>query len=365
VTTEEQIKEIEKEIRETPYNKATQHHIGKLKAKLARLQDELDKRKSKKGDTRGYAVKKSGHATVAIVGLPSVGKSTLLNQLTDAESEVGAYYFTTLKVIPGVMILKGAKIQILDLPGLVEGAAYGRGRGREVLSVARSADLILLMADVHNHDIALMVRELARGGIRLNTYPPDVVINNQDRGGINISSTVPLTRLTEDTIAAIMREYGHINAHVIIREDITQDRLIDAMSNNRVYIPAIVAMNKIDMVSPEEHEQRRYDLGPYPLFQVSARDGIGLTELREAIYSKLDFIRVFMKPQGRKADYEEPLVIKRDSSIGDVCDTIHRSWRRRFRYANIWGKSAKFPGQTVGLRHVLEDGDILTIVVSK
>lgn len=362
---EDQIREIEDEIRETPYNKSTQHHIGKLKAKLAKLQDELDKRRSKKGEVKGYAVKKSGHATVALVGLPSVGKSTLLNVLTDAESEVASYYFTTLKVVPGIMLYNGAKIQVLDMPGIIEGAAKGKGRGKEVLSVVRSADLILLMVDVFNNNLELLINELGKGGVRLNANPPDVTINKKDRGGINISTTLKLTNISLETAAAIFREYGHVNADVVIREDITEDRLIDFIAKNRVYIPAIIILNKIDLVEEENLRAVKKSLGDFPISDISAKKGVGLNELRKRIYNELDFIRIYMKPQRQKADYDEPLVIRKHSTIGDVCDIIHRTFKKRFRYANIWGESAKFPGQTVGMRHVLLEGDVLTIVVSK
>ncbi len=365
VTIEEQITEIEEEIRDTPYNKASQHHIGKLKAKLARLQDELDKRKAKKGDTRGYAVKKSGHATVALVGLPSVGKSTLLNELTDAKSEVAAYSFTTLKVIPGVMHHKGAVIQILDLPGLVSGAAKGRGRGREVLSVVRSADLIVLMVDIYNNNVKLLVDELFKGGVRLNRIPPDITIKMKDRGGLSISSTVKFTKVSEETALAILREYGVMNADVLIREDITEERLIDAMAGNRIYVPAMVVVNKIDLAEGDAEGELRRNVKDMAVFTISAMKGLGMEGLREEIYKRLDFISIYMKPQGRKVDKKEPLVIKNRSTVGDVCDFIHRTFRRRFRYANVWGDSAKFPGQTVGLRHELVDGDVLTIVVTK
>jgi small GTP-binding protein len=364
-TIDEQIKEIEEEIRKTPYNKSTEFHIGKLKAKLARLQDEADKRKAKKGDAKGYGVKKSGHATVALVGLPSVGKSTLINSLTDAESEVGAYQFTTLKVIPGVMHYEGAKIQVLDLPGLVEGASKGKGRGREVISVARSADLIILLIDVYNKNLDVLINELRKAGIRINARAPDVVIVRKEKGGVTVSHTLELTKMDMDTIAAIVREYGHINAEVIVREDISQDRLIDSMADNRVYIPAIAVINKIDLVDGEYLEKLKRGIKNIPVLAISVKEELGLDELRKMIHQKLDFIRIYMKPQGKKADMGEPLVIKRDSTVGDVCDFIHRTFRKRFRYANVWGESAKFPGQTVGMRHELMEGDILTIVVSK
>ena len=122
---EEEIKAIEEEISKTKYNKATEGHIGRLKSKVARLRDEVQKRASSKSGGEGFSVKKSGDASVVLVGFPSVGKSTLLNSMTGAESAVAAYEFTTLTCIPGVIKYAGANIQLLDLPGIIEGAANG------------------------------------------------------------------------------------------------------------------------------------------------------------------------------------------------------------------------------------------------
>ena len=127
---EKQIKDIEDEIFNTQKNKATEHHIGKLKAKIARLREQVEIRRSAGGKGKGFSIKKSGDATVGLIGFPSIGKSTLLNQLTNADSEIGHYDFTTLDVIPGMLHYKGARIQILDLPGLISGAARGKGRGK-------------------------------------------------------------------------------------------------------------------------------------------------------------------------------------------------------------------------------------------
>lgn len=83
-------------------------------------------------------MQRHGHARVALVGFPSVGKSTLLTLLTGTESEAAGYEFTTLTCIPGIIHHNDAKIQLLDLPGIIEGAAQGKGRGREVIACAKA-----------------------------------------------------------------------------------------------------------------------------------------------------------------------------------------------------------------------------------
>lgn len=367
---EEQIEELEEEISSTPYNKATQHHIGKLKAKIARLKEEAEKRRQHASGSggQGYAVSKSGHATVGLVGFPSVGKSTLLNTLTNAESEVGAYEFTTLTVVPGMMEHRHANIQVLDLPGLIHGASSNKGRGKEVIAVARNSDLVLLVVDPFNpHQLDVISEELYKAGIRLNAEPPNVNITKRDRGGIDVQWTIEPSHLDEAMVEDIAREFGVANAAIVIREDITPDELVDALAKNRVYIPAIVAINKADIAEPEILEERIEQIGQegWTVIPISADKDQNLSALKDVLYEHLDLIRIYLKPQGKEADMDEPLVVRRGSSIGEVCDHLHRDMRRRFRYAMVTGPSSKFPEQRVGLEHVLEDQDVLTIITRK
>jgi small GTP-binding protein len=67
-------------------------------------------------------VSKSGDTRIGFVGFPSVGKSTLLTALTGTTSLAAAYEFTTLTAVPGTMTYRGAKVQMVDLPGIIEGA---------------------------------------------------------------------------------------------------------------------------------------------------------------------------------------------------------------------------------------------------
>jgi small GTP-binding protein len=362
---EEQIREIEEELAKTDYNKKTQHHIGKLKAKISRLRDEAELRRSKGPKTAGYSVRKSGNATVALVGFPSVGKSTLLNKITNAQSEVAAYQFTTLTVVPGLMEHKGAKIQVLDMPGLIKDASKGKGRGKEVLSVVRSADLILLMIDVFETNVQVLVDELKTANIRLNQRPPDIVIAKKNRGGVIVNFTTKQSTLDEDLVTDMLNEYGHINADIVIREDIVEDQLIDYVSGNRLYMPGLVVINKTDLVQKDYLKQIEKRLKGWKVIPISAERGVGLAKLKDEIYEALRFIRIYMKPQGKEADMVEPLVIKDGSDIGMICDSIHRDFKRNFRYAQIWGKSARFPGQIVGLDHKVADQDVVTIIVKR
>ena len=118
-----------------------------LKAKLAKYKRELligDSKGGGGGAGEGFDVKSTGDARVGLVGFPSVGKSTLLTSLTGIFSEAASYEFTTLTCIPGMIYHRGARIQLLDLPGIIEGAKDGKGRGRQVISTARTCNLIII-----------------------------------------------------------------------------------------------------------------------------------------------------------------------------------------------------------------------------
>jgi len=355
----EKIKELEEELSKTKYNKRTQHHIGLIKAKIASLKEKIETRARGKGKSEGYAVKKTGDGTAILIGFPSVGKSTLLNAITKAESKTGSYEFTTIDVVPGLMFYKSAKIQILDIPGIIGGASEGKGLGKRVLSAARVADVIIILLDIKKLDeYNIIKKELFDAGFRLNQKRPDVKIIKTNKGGINISSTVNLS-LKKDTIRAILKEFRIINADVLIREDINEDQLIDCIEDNKLYVPALTVINKIDTVSDTELEKAK-EIFKDALF-ISAKNKQNIEILKQEIFRKMGLMRVYMKQPRKEADKDEPLIIKNDSTINDVCLKIHREFLNKFRFARVWGKSAKFPGQKFNLNHKLEDEDILEL----
>lgn len=134
----------------------------------------------------------------------------MLSKLTTTESAVSAIEFTTLTAIPGNLMYKGARIQLLDTPGIIEGAAQGKGKGRQVVATARTADVLLVMLDP-TREIAqkhIIEHELDSVGIRINQTPPDIVVSKKKTGGISFNSSVPLTQIDGDMIKTILHEYS-------------------------------------------------------------------------------------------------------------------------------------------------------------
>jgi len=358
----EKIAEIEREIGRTQKNKATNYHLGTLKAKLAKYRAQLLEPSGKKGpEGEGFDVMKSGDARVAMIGFPSVGKSTLLSTLTKTESCTADYEFTTLTCIPGVIEHRGANIQLLDLPGIIEGASQGKGRGRQVIAVARTADLVIMVLDATKKDIHkdLLEKELEAVGIRLNIRKPDIYFKEKKTGGVSFTATCNLTNMDEKMVRTILHEYKIHNAEVLFREDSTPDEFIDVISGTRIYMPCLYVYNKIDQISLEEVD--RLARGPHNVV-ISCNMKLNLDYLVDVLWDHLDLIRVYTKKPGQPPDFEEGIILRNGVTVTHVCHAIHRTLANDCKYALVWGKSTKFNPQRVGMHHVMADEDVIQIV---
>ncbi|KAI5297077.1 GTP-binding protein rbg1, partial [Ascosphaera atra] len=262
-----------------------------LKAKLAKLKRELlTPSGGGGGGGSGFDVARTGVASV----LPFAA----------------AYEFTTLTTVPGQVIYNGAKIQMLDLPGIIQGAKDGKGRGRQVIAVAKTCNLIFIVLDVNKPlvDKKVIETELEGFGIRINKQPPNIVFKKKDKGGLNITSTVPLTHIDHDEIKAVMNEYKISSADIAIRCDATIDDLIDILeAKSRSYIPVIYALNKIDSISIEELDLLYRIPNACP---ISSEHGWNIDELLEQMWEKLNLRRVYTKPKGKSPDYTAPVVLR-------------------------------------------------------
>lgn len=278
--------------------------------------------------------------------------------------------------IPGVLKYKGSKVQVLDLPGIIEGAAHGAGRGKEVIAVARSADAILIVLDAGKEGLQkhreILERELETVGIRLNQRRPDVTVSKRKAGGgVHFSSTVPQPHLgpePEKLVTQILREYKVTSADVLAREEITVDQLVDVVQGNREYKPCLYLYNKIDTVTIEEIDQ----LARMPHSLVgSVHMGFNILGpdeddyLKQKMWEYLGLTRIYTKRKGSPPDLDEPVIlseIRRGTTVKSLCGNISSELLRDFNYALVWGTSAKHAPQRCGLTHTLEDQDVVQIV---
>ncbi|WVZ22750.1 hypothetical protein V8G54_001294 [Vigna mungo] len=412
----EKIKEIEAEMARTQKNKATEYHLGQLKAKIAKLRTQLlEPPKGSSGGGEGFEVTKFGHGRVALIGFPSVGKSTLLTMLTGTHSEAASYEFTTLTCIPGIIHYNDTKIQLLDLPGIIEGASEGKGRGRQVIAVAKSSDIVLMVLDAskasyyakgtatyHNARVSahyelmlhakllreghrqILTRELEAVGLRLNKRPPQIYFKKKKTGGISFNSTLPLTHVDEKLCYQILHEYKIHNAEasldkwllspmeshyvdnfILFREDATVDDLIDVIEGNRKYMKCVYVYNKIDVIGIDDVD--RLARQPNSVV-ISCNLKLNLDRLLARMWDEMGLVRVYTKPQGQQPDFSDPVVLSADRggcTVEDFCNHIHRSLVKDVKYVLVWGSSARHYPQHCGLSHNLRDEDVVQIVKKK
>ncbi|KAJ5020750.1 P-loop containing nucleoside triphosphate hydrolase protein [Bipolaris maydis] len=341
VNITEKIKEIEEEMRRTQKNKATEYHLGLLKGqgtsrlKLARLRAQLLEPAAGAGGGggSGFDVSKSGDARIALVGFPSVGKSTFLSRITKTKSEAASYAFTTLTAIPGVL----------------EGAAEGKGRGRQVISAAKTSDLICMVLDATKKAEQRRLLEGRIGGCRdpLNRSPPNIYLKPKKAGGMKISFQVPPKYIDEKMVYNILKDYKMLNCEVLVRDE------------NVTYIKCLYVYNKIDSIGlPHLDELARE---PNTVVMSCELD-LGIQDVVDRCWEELRLIRIYTKRKGCEPDFSEALIVRQGSTIEDVCDQVHRTLKETFKHALVWGASARHVPQKVGLGHVVADEDVVSIV---
>ena len=115
------------------------------------------------------AVRREGAAQIALVGPPNAGKSSLLQALSAIQIKTGDYAFTTTRPVPALTRVGGVLVQLVEIPGLIEGASEGRGGGHALLGVLRNADAIVYCqpAGATLEELGVVRAEVAAAGIEL------------------------------------------------------------------------------------------------------------------------------------------------------------------------------------------------------
>ena len=142
----------------------------------------------------------------------------------------------------------------------------------------------------------------------------------------------------------------------------TLSDVVEALDYSLAYSKGIIVANKGDVTGSKENYQKLIELfeKQFIIVPVSAIKGEGLELLRETIFQQLNLVRIKSKePNGGIAP--KPIVLSKGATVADVAKIIHTRFFDQFKLAKIYGPSAKFDGQTVGLNHVLKDGDVVEI----
>ncbi len=304
-TPEEKVEALEAMLAIMPKHKGTDHLRAELRRRIAKHQEEAQRRPSagKKGSS--YNIRREGAGQIALVGLPNAGKSQLVSTLTEAAIEVADYPFTTKVPTPGMMEFENIKIQLVDMPPLTDREA------KPWLShLLRNADVLLVMIDLGEDPLMQM--------------------------------------------GAILSELNGMKVKLVGLE--AKDELLIGVALKK----ALIAGNKNDLSNAVENYRRlESSYGDrLPVVSISVQKGMGLEGMKRTIYNMLDIIRVYTKSPGAKADLSEPVILKTGSTVEDAAGSVHKDFLRNLKYAQIWG-SGKFDGQRVSRGYVLEDGDVI------
>ena len=350
-----------------PKHKGTDRMCARVKRQMAQLRQEIEDKKkaAKRRSAPSYFIEKAGATQVAVVGLTNAGRSSLLRAVTNSQVEVAPWPFATRVPTPGMLPYKDIQFQLVEAPPVVEGSSAGRADGFQVLSLARNADGIIVVVDLADDpggSLLAVLRELEASRILTVEPKGEVELTRRGHGSdIQFIWDGTLEECTTDDVIKLLKEYKIRSALLRIRGRVTLDVVEDAIFGNAVYRPTLVVANKLDLAVEGAVESVRASAGGLEVLALSMEGGEGLRELLGSrLFELLGVVRVYTKQPGKNAAVE-PIVARQGLTVGDLAKTIHSDFYKRFKYAKVWGPSAKFESERVGLDHVLADGDVVQL----
>ncbi len=371
-TTEEKIQALEEFLSAVPKHKGTENLVAWVRRKLSELRKELEEKRSRRGGSGGptFFIEKEGAAQVVILGFPSSGKSSVLRALTNAKPAVGQVPFTTKMPVPGMMMFEDIQIQLIDTPAFVEGVSKGAvWWGTRLLGLARNADGLLIVLDASNNPVRqleIMVKELTDSGIYLVRPRGQVqIIRGRSQQGVRVVVNGKLIGCTAEDVRKLLESYRLYNSEVRIIGEVSLDEVERAIFERVTYKPSLILLNKVDLITENQlsslTETLRNLIPGVEVVPVSAAHMRGFENVPRLVFKMLNLIRVYTKEPNTDTHSPKPLILKEGSTVEDAIKEIREEFLRFFRYARIWGPSAKYPGEKVGLSHKLMDKDIIEI----
>jgi len=351
-----------------PKHKGTSKLIMNVKRKIAALEEELERSRTRRRSSGRhlFSVPKEGAGQIVMLGLTNVGRSSLLAALTNARPEISPIPYTTRKPALGMLQYEDVQFQLVEAPALVEGSSEGRMDGPRILGLARNADGLLLVVDLSAEPVKqlrTLVSELEAAGILIERPEGEVEVLRQPGVGVKVVGSGSLIGCTVEDVRRLLMEYRISSALIKVRGKVSLETIEDALFSSSIYKPSIILANKADVEGSEERLKALIEEvgGRTPVIAVSCIDSRGLEKVGETIFRTLGIIRVYSKEPSSREPSERPIVVEKGSKAIDVARKLHSKLYREFRYARIWGPSAKYPGEKVGPEHTMMDGDVIEV----
>jgi len=374
-TTAEKISTLEEFMSLVPKHKGTEKLMRECKVKLSRLKAEVEREKlRRKGTGERWILPKEDDAQITVLGLPNSGKTAFVNYMSGAKYVEADFEFTTTKPQAGTIDVKGAKLQLIDLPAIVKDSSTGIANGNKILTSVRNSDLVLIIIDLSNSIIPpeqqfeTILTELNHSNLKLNVDKPRVIFEKSGSGGRQVYRADYFTDGGKEAVEEILVNHGFTNAIIRFHGPTTIDELLDCFNRSLVRMKCLVFCTKGDLAgtvsifnSFNETMKKKYGTSKFTLIPFSTKKGnLSLEETSEKIFSELGMIRVYTRSESGQVT-ERPLVLPKGASIKDTISFISKKMIETFRFARIYGSSVKFSGQRVGLDHELTDLDQITV----
>jgi len=342
-----------------PSHKGGEKLRAEISKKIALTKKEVEKQrkvKAKKGSGISFNVKKEGAGQIVLLGVPNSGKSFFLNKLTNVQVEIAPYAFTTKKPQVGIMDFSGARVQLVEMPALVEGSSEGKANGNLILSAVRNADAVIFVLEERNalEQLNLLLNELDKAFIKVNRRKPLIEVKHSEFFGLSISGENFL-KVPKEQLKLFLRDAGYANASISLGEGADLKKVAEVLDSRNVYKKVLAVISK----APGKKSLELLDLEGKKIDFVFFNEK-ELGKLKEKIFLLLDKIIVFTKKPGQPADFKDPLVLEKNAIVEDVAKKLHKELAQNLRYVKLWG-SSKFSGQRVSKAYILKDRDIIEI----
>lgn len=269
-------------------------------------------------------VRAEGDARIVLIGPPNAGKSSILKALCGSRVQVGDYPFTTLRPMAATAIINDAQIQLVEIPGLIEGARENKGHGRLYLGAAQDAQAFLLILPLEAGGLDGFVQAIAEVDEVIGGRPALVVATKADLPGADDAVARARERLPGRRMLAISTATGQ-------GLDGLRQAIWEMAGVMRVY-------------SQKETQQVG---GSQTGGTQAGGSQTGGTQAGGA------------RPSGSPS---RPFILPRGSTVEDLASRVHKDLPGELVKAVVRGPSARFAGQVVGLQHVLMDGDCVELV---